>query len=75
MNQPTAQEAAQQAVRFLRPSPSYSMTLRIEYPNAVGIMGRITSVIGEAGGDVGAIDIVSGTRESTTRDKAARLNA
>ena len=68
MNPTPAQEAAKQAARFLRPSPSYSMTLRIEYPNEVGIMGRVTSVIGEAGGDVGAIDIVAGTRESTTRD-------
>lgn len=65
---PFAQRAVQKAARFLRPSPSYSMTLRIEYGNAVGMMGRITSVIGEAGGDVGAIDIVSGTRETTTRD-------
>lgn len=42
-----------------RPSPSYSLTLRIEYPNQVGMLGRVTSVIGEEGGDIGAIDIVS----------------
>jgi malate dehydrogenase (oxaloacetate-decarboxylating) len=55
-----------------RPSPSYSLTLRIEYPNKVGMLGRVTSVIGEQGGDIGAIDIVqtsSGlTRRSITRD-------
>src|SRR5215213_7295826 len=68
MSEQSAQQAAQKAARFLRPSPSYSMTLRIEYRNSVGMMGRITSVIGEAGGDVGAIDIVTGTRETTTRD-------
>ena len=65
---PAAQPVVQKAAHLMRPSPSYSMTLRIEYGNAVGMMGRITSVIGEAGGDVGAIDIVSGTRETTTRD-------
>jgi malate dehydrogenase (oxaloacetate-decarboxylating) len=55
-----------------RPSPSYSLTLRIEYPNQVGMLGRVTSVIGEHGGDIGAIDIVqtsSGVgRRSITRD-------
>lgn len=51
-----------------RPSPSYSLTLRIEYPNHVGMLGRITSVIGERGGDIGAVDIVQTTRRSITRD-------
>ena len=51
-----------------RPSSSYSLTLRIEYPNAVGTLGRVTSVIGEGGGDIGAIDIVNTERGSITRD-------
>ncbi len=51
-----------------RPSPSYSLTLRIEYQNQVGMLGRITSVVGGAGGDIGAIDIVKTTRETITRD-------
>jgi malate dehydrogenase (oxaloacetate-decarboxylating) len=51
-----------------RPSPSYSLTLRIEYENKVGTLGRITSVIGESGGDIGAIDIVKTTRQTITRD-------
>jgi malate dehydrogenase (oxaloacetate-decarboxylating) len=51
-----------------RPSPSYSLTLRIEYENTVGMLGRITSVIGESGGDIGAIDIVKTTRQTITRD-------
>lgn len=49
-------------------SPSYSLTLRIEYQNQVGMLGRITSVIGTQGGDIGAIDIVKTTRETITRD-------
>lgn len=53
---------------ILRPSSSYSLTLRIEYPNQVGMLGRVTSVIGEAGGDIGAVDIVQTTRGSITRD-------
>jgi len=51
-----------------RPSPSYSLTLRIEYQNQVGMLGRVTSVIGTEGGDIGAIDIVKTTRETITRD-------
>ncbi len=51
-----------------RPSPSYSLTLRIEYPNTVGMLGRVTSLIGERGGDIGAIDIVQTTKGAMTRD-------
>ena len=51
-----------------RPSPSYSLTLRIEYSNKVGMLGRITSLIGEKGGDIGAIDIVQSTKGAMTRD-------
>jgi malate dehydrogenase (oxaloacetate-decarboxylating) len=53
---------------FSRPSPSYSLTLRIESPNRVGTLGRVTSVIGEHGGDIGAIDIVRTEREFVTRE-------
>jgi len=51
-----------------RPNPSYSLTLRIEYPNQVGMLGRITSLIGTAGGDIGAIDIVQSAKGAMTRD-------
>jgi len=51
-----------------RPSPSYSLTLRIEYPNTVRTLGRVTSIIGERGGDIGAVDIVKTSRETITRD-------
>jgi malate dehydrogenase (oxaloacetate-decarboxylating) len=42
----------------MRPTPSYSLTLRVRYPNTVGMLGRVTTAIGEAGGNIGAIDIV-----------------
>jgi malate dehydrogenase (oxaloacetate-decarboxylating) len=32
------------------------------------MLGRVTSVIGESGGDIGAIDIVKTTRQTITRD-------
>jgi malate dehydrogenase (oxaloacetate-decarboxylating) len=40
------------------PSASYSVTLRVEYPNRAGSLGKIFSTIGEAESDVGAVDIV-----------------
>lgn len=51
-----------------RNNPSYSLTLRIEYPNSLGMLGRITSIIGEANGDIGAIDIVASAKGHITRD-------
>lgn len=50
------------------PSPSYSLTLRIEYPNSLGMLGRITSLIGQMGGDIGAIDIVQSAPRVMQRD-------
>lgn len=42
----------------------YSFTIRAQYPNRPGMLGLIASTIGEAGGDIGAVDIVqiSGAR-------------
>ena len=47
---------------------SYSFTLRLEIPNHVGMLSRVMSAISEAGGDLGAIDIVSATRDVMIRD-------
>jgi malate dehydrogenase (oxaloacetate-decarboxylating) len=40
------------------PSASYSLTMRLEIPNAPGSFARVAAAIGEAGGDLGAIDLV-----------------
>ena len=50
------------------PSIAYSITIRAQYPNRAGMLGVITSTIGEAQGDIGAIDTVSSSRNSMTRD-------
>ena len=50
------------------PSPSYSITLRIEMPNQVGIFGKIATVIGNQGGDIIAADIVRTARRMIIRD-------
>lgn len=41
----------------VKPSASYSLTLRLKIKNLPGMLGRVTSKIGEVGGDIGAIDI------------------
>ena len=50
------------------PSIAYSITIRAQYPNRAGMLGAITSAIGEVEGDIGAIDTVSSSRTSMTRD-------
>lgn len=49
-------------------SPSYSITMRLRYPDRPGLLGRITSAIGDVDGMIGAIDIVSVEKNVITRD-------
>ena len=50
------------------PSASYSLTVRIELTNEPGMLGRVTSAIGKAGGDIGAVDLVEAGKSTITRD-------
>ncbi|WP_047866457.1 NAD-dependent malic enzyme [Rubrobacter aplysinae] len=50
------------------PSASYSMTLRVEFPHQAGSLGRVLTAIGDAGGMIGAVDIVRMRQESSIRD-------
>ncbi len=50
------------------PSASYSITMRLRYPNEIGMFSRIAAAISEAGGDIGAIDIVQVTAKTMVRD-------
>jgi malate dehydrogenase (oxaloacetate-decarboxylating) len=50
------------------PSASYSVTLRIEFPHEAGSLGRILTTVGDAGGMVGAVDIVRMGEKRSTRD-------
>ncbi|MDQ3253904.1 MAG: NAD-dependent malic enzyme, partial [Acidobacteriota bacterium] len=50
------------------PSASYSQTLRVKLSNRAGMLGELTTAIGRAGGDIGAIDIVSVGRDFLMRD-------
>src|ERR687894_2667829 len=50
------------------PSASYSLTLRVKLANRTGVLGEVTTAIGRAGGDIGAIDIVSVGPDAIIRD-------
>ncbi|MDH3530210.1 MAG: NAD-dependent malic enzyme, partial [Acidobacteriota bacterium] len=50
------------------PSASYSFTLRVNINNLPGKLGEITTTIGKAGGDIGAIDIVRVEQGFIVRD-------
>ena len=50
------------------PSASYSLTLRVKLASRTGTLGELTTAIGRAGGDIGAIDIVSVGRGGVVRD-------
>ena len=39
------------------PTASHSLTVRLEITNQPGMLGKVTSAIGKAGGDIGAIDV------------------
>src|SRR3989454_6352074 len=49
-------------------SASYSLTMRVQIANKPGMLGKVTSAIGEAGGDIGAIDLVEAGSQFITRD-------
>jgi malate dehydrogenase (oxaloacetate-decarboxylating) len=55
-------------VAAVAPSASYSLTLRLEITNKPGMLGRVASAIGEAGGDIGAVDLVETSRARVVRD-------
>jgi malate dehydrogenase (oxaloacetate-decarboxylating) len=50
------------------PSASYSLTLRVRLSSRAGTLGELTIAIGRAGGDIGAIDIVTVGNDYIIRD-------
>ena len=50
------------------PSASYSLTVRVAIQNRPGMLGRVAMAIGDAGGDIGAVDLVESGRERIIRD-------
>jgi malate dehydrogenase (oxaloacetate-decarboxylating) len=50
------------------PNPAYSVRLRVEVGNTPGSLGRLATAIGEAGGNIAALDIVEATAASVIED-------
>src|SRR2546421_658229 len=50
------------------PSASYNLIVRVEIVNRPGMLGKVTSAIGKAGADIGAIDLVEVGKSTVTRD-------
>jgi malate dehydrogenase (oxaloacetate-decarboxylating) len=50
------------------PSAQYSITLRVEIVHQPGMLGKVASSIGEAGGTIGSVDLVQVDGRNTVRD-------
>jgi malate dehydrogenase (oxaloacetate-decarboxylating) len=50
------------------PSAQYSLTLRVEIEHTPGMLGEVASAIGQAGGTIGAVDLVQVEGLHTIRD-------
>jgi malate dehydrogenase (oxaloacetate-decarboxylating) len=51
-----------------QPSASNSITVRLEIQNRPGMLAKVTAVVGEEGGNIGAIDIVRAGEDLLVRD-------
>jgi malate dehydrogenase (oxaloacetate-decarboxylating) len=69
MSTTKTQPAADKKVNTtLQPSASYSQTLRLKINNKPGMLGKVTSLIGEQGADIGAVDIAGFEKDFIVRD-------
>src|SRR5689334_2357953 len=53
---------------MVTPSASYSLTMRVSVPHTPGSFARVAAAVGEAGGMLGAIDLVRQSRGLSVRD-------
>ena len=53
---------------YLTPNSSFSLTLRLQIPNRVGMLASVTAAIASSGGTLGHIDLVERTRFIAIRD-------
>src|ERR1041384_2799580 len=52
----------------IRPSVSYSFTMRLQIRNKVGMFAKVLAAIAKALGDPGAVDVVRADKNSKVRD-------
>jgi len=52
----------------LTPNSSFSLTLRLQIPNRVGMLASVTHAIATSGGNLGQIDLIDQNRQISIRD-------
>ena len=52
----------------LTPNSSFSLTIRLQIPNRVGMLASVTQAIATSGGNFGQIDLIEQTRQVSTRE-------
>ncbi|MFM7366826.1 MAG: malic enzyme-like NAD(P)-binding protein [Sphaerospermopsis kisseleviana] len=52
----------------LTPNSSFSVTLRLQIPNRVGMLASVTQAIATNGGNLGQIDLIEQNRQESIRD-------
>jgi malate dehydrogenase (oxaloacetate-decarboxylating) len=52
----------------LTPNPSHSITVQIKIPNHAGRLARVVQAIGEAGGNIGRIELIERDRTAVLRE-------
>ncbi len=52
----------------LTPNSSFSLTLRLEIPNRIGMFASVTNAIASIGGNLGQIDLIEQSRQVSIRD-------
>jgi malate dehydrogenase (oxaloacetate-decarboxylating) len=50
------------------PSAQYRLTIRVKLDHSQGVLGRVASAIGNAGGLIGAVDLIEADGEHSLRD-------
>ncbi len=53
------------------PSAQFSLTIRVQIADRPGMFGRVATAIGDAGGEIGAVDIVAIENDHAVRDITA----
>jgi malate dehydrogenase (oxaloacetate-decarboxylating) len=59
----------------IAPSAGYTLTLRVNLENVPGTLGRLTTAIGAAGGDIGGVDLVEHRGTIVVRDIAVKARS
>lgn len=58
----------------MAPGVAYTITIRCQVVNRPGMLGKLTTIIGEYGGNIGAVDLVHAEPHSLIRDVTVRVH-